>query len=141
MDHYLFDESPPQRSEHASVTRRCQYLQREQGRLSSTADDLGRQVTVLLTQLEHARAGLPAPNLGGVFYYYFFKDLCVSNPGSFVKSYNGIVLLPAPNLGGCICYVIQWCYTMLCFLGLFMTNKNDFFFCPQPRWVHLGNYG
>ncbi|KAF2365896.1 Nucleoprotein TPR/MLP1 [Trinorchestia longiramus] len=54
------------REENSELERRCKFLMREQDRLSAQNGDLSRQVTVLLTQVEAARAGLPPPSVDDV---------------------------------------------------------------------------
>nr|XP_045610228.1 nucleoprotein TPR-like [Procambarus clarkii] len=56
-------ELEKQRSEADEARRRTNYLDRENKRLDSQMKDLSKQVTILVSQVEAARAGLPPPSI------------------------------------------------------------------------------
>lgn len=57
--------SPFQRIDSQEARRRAKYLERENSRLGTEVKDLGKQVTILVMQVEAARAGQPPPVIPG----------------------------------------------------------------------------
>lgn len=75
------------------MERRAAFLMREQETLTECNADLSRQVTVLLTQVEAARAGVPPPpvgeNLSHLPFVFNNRNLFhVTEPSTCVRKFS-----------------------------------------------------
>lgn len=84
---------PFQRIESEEARRRTKYLERENSRLGLEVKDLGKQVTILVMQVEAARAGQPPPTIPGKCRILYFE---VSGNSSF-RYLNPIMILVPPR--------------------------------------------